>query len=291
MRSMTGFGEKRFSRPGLRAKIGIKSLNHRFFDWNYKGTPLGETENRLRALAQRKLLRGRIEASVDLDFLDPSSWEIAINEALLEKVLATMEKASRRIGNPIHLAIDNIFRIPQVVEIRRRELTAEVKSFLEKAFDETLDEVLKERRREGRETARQIRRHLLLIRSSLRRIASLARTQPRLIREKLTQRMKELNGDGLIGGEKVEGEVAFLAQKADIAEEIVRLRSHIDAFDQWVREGQEEPAGRMLDFLSQEIAREANTINSKSQNIALTKESLVIKGEVESIRQHIQNIE
>ena len=291
MRSMTGFGEKRFSRPGLRAKISIKSLNHRFFDWNYKGAPLGEVENRLRALAQRKLLRGRIEVAVDLDFLDPSSWEIAINEALLEKVLATLEKASRRMGKSISFSVDNIFRIPQVVEIRRRELTAEVKSFLEKAFDETLDKVLKERRREGRETARQVRRHLRSIRRSLRRIVSLARTQPHLIREKFTQRMKDLNGDVLIGGEKVEGEVAYLAQKADIAEEIVRLRSHIDAFDLWVREGQEEPVGRMLDFLSQEIAREANTINSKSQNIAITKESLVIKGEVESIRQHIQNIE
>jgi len=291
MMSMTGFGEKRFAWPGFRAKIGIKSLNHRFFDWNYKGTPLGEAENRLRALAQRKLHRGRIEAAVDLDFLDPSSWEIAINEALLEKVLATMEKASKRMGRMGNFSVDNIFRIPQVVEIRRRELTAEVKSLLEKAFDETLDQVLKERRREGRETARQVRRHLLAVRRSLRHIVSLARTQPSLIREKLTQRLKELDGDSLVGGEKVEGEVAYLTQKADIAEEVSRLRSHIDAFEQWVRDDQKEPVGRMLDFLSQEVAREANTINSKSQNIAITKESLVIKGEVESIRQHIQNIE
>ncbi|OGD17098.1 MAG: YicC family protein [Candidatus Aminicenantes bacterium RBG_13_59_9] len=291
MRSMTGYGEKRFSSPGLRAKISIKSLNHRFFDWNYKGTPLGEVENKLRALAQRKLLRGRIEAAVDLDFLDPSNWEISINEALFEKVLATLERASRRMGKAVSLSVDNIFRIPQVVEIRRRALNAEMKSFLERSFDETLDEVVKERRREGRETARQIRRHLGSIRRSLRSIVKLARTQPLFIREKLAQRIKDLDSDQLPGGEKVEGEVAYLAQKADIAEEIVRLKSHVGAFEQWVREGQEEPVGRMLDFLSQEIAREANTINSKSQNIAITKESLAIKGEVESIRQHIQNIE
>lgn len=291
MRSMTGYGERRFSLPGLRAKISIKSLNHRYFDWNYKGTPLGDAENRFRALAQRKLQRGRIEAAVDLDFLDPSSWEIVINEALLEKVLAAMQKASRRMGKTVNFSVDNIFRIPEVVEIRRRELTAEVKSFLERAFDETLDEIIQERRREGRETARQVRRHLVSIRRSLRIIVNLARTQPLLIREKLAQRMKELNGGPLLDGEKVEGEVAYMAQKADIAEEIVRLRSHLGAFEQWVREGQEEPVGRMLDFLSQEIAREANTINSKCQNIAITKESLVIKGEVESIRQHIQNIE
>jgi len=291
VRSMTGFGEKRFSSPGLRVKISIKSLNHRFFDWNYKGAPLGDAENKLRALAQRKLLRGRIEAAVDIDFLDPSSWEVEINDALLEKILGTMEKTSRRMGKAVSISVDSIFRIPQVVEIRRRELTPEVKSFVEKAFDKTLDEVLKERHREGRETARQVRRHLLSIRRSLRTIMSLARTQPLMIREKLARRIKDLNGDAFLEGEKVEGEVAYLAQKADIAEEMMRLKSHVDAFKQWLGEGQEEPVGRMLDFLAQEISREANTINSKSQNIAITKESLAIKGEVESIRQHIQNIE
>jgi len=291
MRSMTGFAEKRFSAPGLRIKISVKSLNHRFFDWNYKGTPLGGAENRLRALAQKKLLRGRIEAAVDIDFLDPSSWEVEINEALLEKVLGTMEKASRKMGKAVSFPLDSIFRIPQLVEIRRRELTPKVKAFLERAFDKTLDDVLKERRREGRETARQVGRHLLAIRSSLRTIMALARTQPHAIREKLTRRIKDLNGEAFIEGEKVEGEVAYLAQKADIAEETGRLKSHVDAFAQWVEEGSKEPVGRMLDFLAQEISREANTINSKSQNIGITKASLAIKGEVESIRQHIQNIE
>jgi len=291
MRSMTGFGERRFAAPGYRVKISIKSLNHRFFDWNYKGAPLGELENRLRALAQRKLLRGRIEAAIDLDFLDPSRWEIVINEALLEKILATMDKASRRMGKAVSFSVDSIFRLPQVVEIRRKELNSETRSFLERAFDETLDKVLKERRREGRETARQVRRHLHLMKKSLRGIESLARKQPRLIQTRLAQRLKELNGNFPVEKERVAGEVAYLVQKADITEEIMRLRSHIGAFEQWLGAEREEPVGKMLDFLSQEIVREANTINSKSQNIVITKESLAIKGEVESIRQHIQNIE
>jgi len=291
MRSMTGFGERRFAAPGYRVKISIKSLNHRFFDWNYKGAPLGELENRLRALAQRKLLRGRIEAAIDLDFLDPSRWEIVINEALLEKILATMDKASRRMGKAVSFSVDSIFRLPQVVEIRRKELNSETRSFLERAFDETLDKVLKERRREGRETARQVRRHLHLMKKSLRGIESLARKQPRLIQTRLAQRLKELNGNFPVEKERVAGEVAYLVQKGDITEEIMRLRSHIGAFEQWLGAEREEPVGKMLDFLSQEIVREANTINSKSQNIVITKQSLAIKGEVESIRQHIQNIE
>jgi uncharacterized protein (TIGR00255 family) len=291
MISMTGFGERRFGGAGFRAKISIKSLNHRFFDWNYRGTPLGELENRLRTLTQRKLFRGRIEAAIDMDFLDPSRWEIVINEALLERILATMEKVSRRLGKNVNFSADNIFRIPQVVEIRRKELTPEMRSFLEKAFDETLDRVLKERRREGRETASQIRRHLHLITRSLRRIENLARKQPRLIRARLAERLKELNGHLPLEEGRVAGEVAYLVQKADISEEIMRLRSHLAAFEQRLRAERGEPAGKMLDFLSQEIVREANTINSKSQNIVITKESLNIKGEVESIRQHIQNIE
>ncbi len=291
MRSMTGFGERRFTAPGLRVKISIKSLNHRFFDWNYRGAPLGELESRLRALAQRKLPRGRIEAAIDLDFLNPSPWEIVINEALLEKILAAMEKVSKRMGKAVSFSVDNIFRIPQVVEIRRKELTSEMRSFLEKAFDETLDQVLKVRRREGRETARQVQRHLRAMNQSLRRIEGLAKSQPRLIRARLAQRLKELNGNLPVEEEKVAGEAAYLVQKADIAEEIMRLQSHLGAFAHWLRPEREEPVGKMLDFLSQEIVREANTVNSKSQNIAITRAILVIKGEVESVRQHIQNIE
>ncbi|MEW5902450.1 MAG: DUF1732 domain-containing protein, partial [Acidobacteriota bacterium] len=141
------------------------------------------------------------------------------------------------------------------------------------------------------QTAAQVRRHLRLLRQSLRRVESLAKSQPGMIHEKLKQRLQELSGALPVEGQKMEGEAAFIAQKADIMEEIARLRSHLEAFEQWLREDREEPAGKMLDFLSQEISREANTINSKSQIIEITKESLTIKAEIESVRQHIQNIE
>jgi uncharacterized protein (TIGR00255 family) len=107
----------------------------------------------------------------------------------------------------------------------------------------------------------------------------------------LEQRLKDVNSDLPPQEGKMEEEVAYLAQRADIAEEILRLRSHIDSFEKLTQEEKEEPVGKMLDFLSQEIYREANTINSKSQDIQITNESLTIKGEVESIRQHVQNIE
>lgn len=291
MKSMTGYGEKRFAAPGLRARISIKTLNHRFFDWSYKGQPLGELENRLKALAQARLQRGRVEATVDLDFLDPAGWEVLINEGLLEKILETSEKAARRLGEAVHFSVDNLFRIPQVVELRHKDLSAAEKSFLEAAFERTLAEVVQGRLREGRETARQIRRHLRSIRAALKQVERLAGAQPRQLRDKLTRRLQEMENAPRAEDGKLEAEAALLAQRADIAEEILRLRSHLDAFDELVRGQEEEPVGKKLDFLAQELSREANTINSKSQDIGIVKASLAIKGEVESIRQHIQNIE
>ena len=291
MRSMTGYGEKRFVTSGLRARISIKTLNHRFFDWSYKGQPLGGLEARLKALAQKKLQRGRVEAAVDLDFLDPAGWEVLINEGLLEKILETSQKAAGRLGEAVRFSVDNLFRIPQVVELRHKDLSATEMAILETAFEQTLAEVVKERLREGRETARQVRRHLRSIRRSLRQVVSLADAQPRNLRDKLKRRLKDIEGGPGAEGGRLETEAALLAQRADIAEEILRLRSHLDAFDELVRGEKDEPVGKMLDFLAQELSREVNTINSKGQDIGIVKASLAVKGEVETIRQHIQNIE
>jgi uncharacterized protein (TIGR00255 family) len=288
---MTGYAEKNFEATGLRAKISLKTLNHRFFDWNYKGTPLGELENKLRSTAQKKLQRGRVEASIEVIFLDPTAWEVTINEGLLDKILVSLEQASRRLGREPFISVDNIFRIPQLVELKRKDLSAPEVAFLEQCFDQTLEMVMKERRREGRETAGQVRKHLRLIRRSLKRIGGLAKKQSSLFRQRMEHRLKELNTEGSLSSERLEEEVASLVQRADIAEEIQRLRAHIDSFEKMVREERQEPVGKLLDFLSQEMYREANTINSKSQDIDIIKESLAIKGEVESIRQHVQNLE
>ncbi|OGD18195.1 MAG: YicC family protein [Candidatus Aminicenantes bacterium RBG_16_63_16] len=288
---MTGYGERRFEAPGLRARISVKTLNHRYFDWSYKGQPLGGLEVRLKALAQKTLQRGRVEAAIDLDFLDPAGWEVLINEGLLEKILETAQKAAGRLGEAVRFSVENLFRIPQVVELRHKDLSARERAFLETAFDQTLAEVVKERLREGRETARQVRRHLRSIRRSLKQVESLAGAQPRNLRDKLELRLKKIENSPGAGEGKLEAEAALLAQRADIAEEILRLRSHLDAFDELVREERDEPVGKMLDFLAQELSREANTINSKSQDIGIVKASLAVKGEVETIRQHIQNIE
>jgi uncharacterized protein (TIGR00255 family) len=288
---MTGFAEKGFHSPFLRAKWTIKSLNHRFFDWTYKGAAIGYVEQRLRVLCQERVRRGRIEVGLDLTSLSKASWEVLINEGLLEKVLASMARITRRTGTGASLSLETLFRIPQLIEINRKDLTTEETSFLETSFLKTLDLVLKSREREGLATRRQLDIHIRTIERSVRRIERLVRAQPALIQERIKSRVKEFKLEAAVSEGKISEEAAYLAQRYDMAEEVLRLKSHSQAIRRALSSRQDDPVGRTLDFLAQELYREANTVNSKSQDIEIIRESLVIKGEIESIRQHVQNIE
>jgi uncharacterized protein (TIGR00255 family) len=288
---MTGFSEKRLDSKTLSVKFSVRSLNHRFLDWNYRGAQIGEGESRLRALLQKKFCRGRFEVYLELSYLDPSAWELRINEDLLQKILSSMEKFSSRMDKSVSFSVDRVFNLPQVMELKRRNLSADEMVFLEKSFEKTLEEVLRMRKREGMEMAREIRSSLQRIGQKINQVEKKAKKQPLLIREKLKRRMTELNRESLLSKEKIAEEVAYLAQRYDLAEEITRLKSHLDYTQQLLSQKSNEPVGKKLDFVAQELFREANTINAKSQDIEITKAILTIKGEVESIRQQIQNVE
>ncbi|MCK7470571.1 MAG: hypothetical protein MZU95_07090 [Desulfomicrobium escambiense] len=166
---MTGFAERNFASPTLRLKIGIKTLNHRYFDWSYKGALLGEAESRIRALCQKRIRRGRIEVFVDLVSLSPESWNFTLNEGLLEKIMVSLDRVSRRTGRRFEISLDSLFRVPQLVEVDRKALGPKDAAFLEKCFARTLDDVLALRRREGQETARLLRVHVAAVRRFVRK--------------------------------------------------------------------------------------------------------------------------
>lgn len=291
IQSMTGFAEKRFDSKTLSARISIRSLNHRFLDWNYRGAKIGELENRLRAISQRKLHRGRIEVVIELYFSDPSTWELNINEELLGKILSSLEKLSSRMNKRVNFSVENMFNLPQIVRLNRKGLSRDEAAFMERSFEKTLDEVLRMRRREGREMEKEIRSHLKNIRRSVNRIEKLASKQPSIVQEKLSRRLKELSHGASFSEERLVEEVAYLAQRYDLTEEIIRVKCHLDYVPELLSPERKEPAGKKLDFVAQELYREVNTINSKSQDIEIIKEGLAIKADVESIRQQVQNLE
>ncbi|HSA96582.1 MAG TPA: YicC/YloC family endoribonuclease [Acidobacteriota bacterium] len=288
---MTGFAERSFSSPTLRLKLSVKTLNHRFFDWSYKGAPIGEAESRLRAMCQKRIRRGRVEIYLDLVSLSPESWDLSVNEGLLEKILATLDRISRRTGRKLEISLDSLLRVPQLFEVGRRALGPDETAFLERSFDRTLDDVMALRRHEGRETARQLRVHLTAVRRAVGRAEAQFKRQPTLVKAKLKKRLTELNGGAPVPEARLAEEAAFLTQRYDLAEEIGRLKTHLDSFEGFLSPKLGEPVGRQLDFLAQELNREANTLASKSQDVHITRESLAIKNALESMRQHVQNVE
>jgi uncharacterized protein (TIGR00255 family) len=292
MDSMTGYAERSFSSKALRVKISLRSLNHRYFDWSYKGTSLGKVENRLRAACQKMIHRGRLEVSLEATFLDPAGWELFINQPLLAKLMGALRRTAVQSGGDVRFAVDNIFRIPNVVELRHKGLRAPDEEKLVRAFERAVADLVRARRREGREIEVQLRMNLRNLRRSLVRIQVRFRSQGRRLKQRLARRFREMSNGARLPEDKLEQETALLIQRSDITEEVVRLKSHLEAVGDCLSSGRKTASpGRMLDFLSQEITREANTINSKSQDLPTTRECLAIKAEVEALRQQAQNLE
>jgi uncharacterized protein (TIGR00255 family) len=291
IQGMTGFAEKSFASGSHRLKVSVKTLNHRFFDWSYKGTPIGGAENRLRSLCQRAIRRGRVEVYLEMVPLSPAAWSFRVNEGLLEKILVSFDRVSRKTGRRLELSLDGIFRVPELVELSRKGLNEEEVQFLEWSFLGALGEVVRLRRKEGRETAREVRAHLRTIRRAVARVEARFREQPARLRSRLRRRLRDIEGVPAVSQGRLAEEASLLAQRYDLGEEIARLKTHLDTLLRLVSGRGTEPVGKKLDFLAQELFRETNTLGSKSQDLRITKESLAIKNELETIRQHIQNIE
>jgi uncharacterized protein (TIGR00255 family) len=291
IQSMTGFAEKFFKSKSFSLKVTIKSLNHRFLDWNFRAGQLSEIEGRLRKLCQSTISRGRIDVFMDIQFTDPTSWEVRINESLLAEILASLEHVSTRLKRSVNFSVDHIFGIPHVIDLKRKNLTAEEMNFIEKCFAQTLNELVHMRQREGRQLKGEILTHARNVKRTVTEVERLGKKQPALIRKKLEERLKELKKDVSVSEEKLIEETAYMAQRYDLSEEIERLKSHLIYFQELLSSKESEPVGKKLDFVAQELFREANTINSKAQDISIIQRSLTIKGELESIRQQVQNLE
>jgi uncharacterized protein (TIGR00255 family) len=162
---------------------------------------------------------------------------------------------------------------------------------LERGFEKTLDQLIKERVREGKEIKNQLKSHMQNIRTLLRDVERRAKRQPLLIKMKLSERLAEISQENTISENRLLEEASILAQRYDLTEEVARLKSHLKYFGAVLNSTDQGSVGKKLDFVAQELYREANTINSKAQDIEVIRRSLSIKSEVESIRQQVQNIE
>ncbi len=289
--SMTGFAEKTCESKSLSVKITMRTLNHRFFDWNYRGYPIKDMEQQIRTACQKKIKRGRIDVTFEIHFVDPSKWDIQINEGLLSDILNSLDDVSARISKNVSFKVENLFSLPHVFELKKKDFTQGEARFLLRCFEATLDDLVRSRLREGRELKKELQSHIRNMGQVLPRINKLAKKQPLHIQEKLKERLIALGNEVALPEDKLLEEAALIAQRYDLREEIERLKCHLSYFRELLAIKESEPLGRKMDFVIQEMYRETNTINSKSQDIAITQECVRLKSELESLRQQIQNIE
>jgi uncharacterized protein (TIGR00255 family) len=292
MKSMTGFGRGAATGENFSVAVDLKTVNNRFLDVHLR---LGAELSSLEAIVKRRigarLSRGRVDANISFERTGEVAYEL--NRPLIAgfiSALRAMQQEFQVAGEP---DINVLARLPGAMQPVRDGIHPEMIAGVERAIDEALDELEQMRLREGEELAAEMRSRLEEIARHVPIIEEAASNLVDAYRVRLQKRIGEMlarNGQGLeIDPGRLAQEVAYLADRSDISEEIARLKSHLAQFRETVDTAGE--TGKRLDFLLQELNREANTVLSKSTEMIIKEAALAIKAEVEKLREQVQNVE
>lgn len=292
MKSMTGFGRGQFSGENLSVSVEIKTVNNRFLDLNLRlSQELQSLESTLKHLIQARLTRGRIDVNLQYERTEELVYEL--NRPLIAGYLSAMKTMQKEFSLSGEPDLNVIARLPNALQQKKEELSAEFTEAVKTAFENALDELENMREAEGEALKTELFFRLSEIEGYLPRIESESANVAEEIRVRLTKKINDflLKSESQIEIDqaRIAQEVAYLADRSDISEEIMRLKSHIEHF-RTISED-EKDVGKRLDFLTQELNREANTISSKTGNLIVKEAALAIKSEIEKIREQVQNVE
>lgn len=292
MRSMTGYGRGNVTGDGLNVVIEIKTVNNRFLDINLKlPGDLQQLEAGIKRLITSRLGRGRVDVSLQFDRTDEVVYEL--NRPLIAGFLSAMQEMKLEFSLPGEPDINVIARIPNVVSPKRKEASDAFAAAVDKALELALDDLETMRSTEGKMLADELDSRLTHISERIAPIEAEAANVAAEFAERLEKRieavLEKLGTHAEPDPGRLAQEVAYLADRIDISEEITRLRAHIEHFRQIMSEDRD--VGKRLDFLTQELNREANTITSKTNNLKVKENALAIKSEIEKIREQVQNVE
>ncbi len=292
MKSMTGFGRGTVAGNDFSVTVELKTVNNRFLDIALRlSSELSPLESTLKRQITNRLSRGRVDVFLNYERNVDVNYEL--NNPLISGYLSALKQLQedfRLAGEP---DLNVVARLPNVLLPRKDDLSEEFTVGVEKALAQALNDLEKMRENEGLILKDELNFRLSEIENRLPNIEAQAETVAEEYRQKLTKRISELlaksDSQIEIDQARMAQEVAFLADRCDISEEIQRLRSHLEQFRQILSE--EKEVGKRLDFLTQEFNREANTIASKTNNMIIKENALAIKSEIEKIREQVQNVE
>lgn len=293
MKSMTGFGRGAATGKDFNVAVDLKTVNNRFLDVHLRtSSELSSVEAMVRRRIGERLSRGRVDVNVTIDRTAEVLYEL--NRPLIAGFIEAMRAMQQEFGLTGEPDINVLARLPGAMQASKDGIGEETVSGIEEAIGRALDELEAMREREGAALATEMHGRLDDIERAVPIIDALAGGQVDTYRARVYKRISELLArDGLEIIELDQGrlaqEVAYLADRSDITEEITRLRSHITQFRETLDSSGE--IGKRLDFLSQELNREANTVLSKSTDVAIKEAALIIKAAVEKLREQVQNVE
>jgi uncharacterized protein (TIGR00255 family) len=288
---MTGFGRAEMTRGGFRALAEVRALNQRFFELKLNlPRGWGEAEAEMRKLIQGVVERGRVEAFIRCTMLKPPPPRLHVNDELARRYVTELRRLNKTLHLDGKLGPEAILQRPEIFQVAEEETDtrAGVNAAIE-ALKRALRGLDQERTREGGALKRDFELRIKRIGEGVPRIDKLANESRATIRLSFESRVRELMAELPVNEKRLYEEASSAAQHGDITEEMTRLRVHLQALRGLL--GRSGPIGKSIEFLLQEINREVNTMGAKSQNAALSQITIEMKGEVEKMREQVQNVE
>jgi len=297
IRSMTGYCRAEASEGEVSLSVGIRSINHRFLDVQVRlPAALEFLEPQVRRLVRERVARGHVEVSVALDQAGP--LELQLDRSLLSAYAAAYQTLRKEFGSSADPDLVALLRVPGMVAARNGAMSKEESARIEQILDTAAQQALKGlndmRAAEGGALDRDLRARLAQLEALDAEIKKLSEVALSAYRQQLENRVRELLGNVEIDPSRLAQEVAYLASRSDITEELTRFRSHLEQTRRLLEES--APIGKKLDFLLQEMNREANTLLSKTTDVPevgleIARHAIEMKTEIEKLREQAQNIE
>lgn len=291
IRSMTGYGRALEVIDSMSITAEIKSVNHRYFEFSSR-TPrtYGFLDEKLKSYVQSKVSRGKIECYIFIESLEAEDCTVEINHSLASGYIKALSELSERYGLENDTTVTSVAKYHDIFSIHKEEADEErIWQAVKAVLDKAIVSFVSMREAEGEKLKNDI---LSRCDTILEKVAFIEERSPETVKEyneKLLERMKNVLGDVHVDEQRLLTEAAIYADKIAVAEETVRLRSHISQMHEFMKS--EAAIGKKMDFLIQEFNREANTIGSKAQDVEIAKRVIDIKAEIEKIREQVQNIE
>jgi uncharacterized protein (TIGR00255 family) len=289
---MTGYGVGKIKRGDQECLVEIKTLNNKYCDIMIKNSMQSlEIEQKIEKLIKEKIFRGKVNILIKVESYHLGEEKVILNESLFNSYCEALKILKEKYKFKDEINIDSIIKFKDIFQVVKEEEkeTGKMWPLIEEAVNKSLDSLLEMREREGKILINDIKKRIKKIIKLMDKIEKYSKLSLQDYKDNFLSKLKELTNGLNVDEGRIELEAAIFAGKSDITEEIIRTKSHLIQFNDLINS--KESAGRKMDFIIQEINRETNTIGSKNNNLKITSLVILVKSELEKIREQARNIE